>query len=878
MEVITTHTNADFDTLASMLAAKKLYPKACLVFPGSKEKGVRDFLLKSTLDTLEMERVQDIDLETVDRLILVDIRDPSRIGRFAGIIGRPGLEIHIYDHHPSTPDEIHGDVEYILPYGSTTTILTHLIKERGIEITPEEATVMLLGIYEDTGSLTYPSTTEKDLEAAAFLLSKGGDLNVVSEMLRRELTPEDLTLLSELISSATTYTIEGIDILVAEAAVEHRVEDIALIVHKIREITNVSALFAFIMMEDKIHLIARSRTKEVDVGRIAMEFGGGGHPTAASATIKDMTLVEAKERLISILKEKVGPQKRASSIMSSPPIWVSTEERIGRARDLLIRYNINALPVLERERIAGIITRQVVEKAFYHGLGELPVGEYMITEFEVVDRDAPLSTVKEIIIEHNQRLLPVLDRGRLMGVITRTDLLRTLKEAPVEERHFVDGSRSKVRKRDVKKLIEERLPKGIVRVLKTAGSIAQDLGFKAYAVGGFVRDLILGNENLDVDIVVEGDGIAFARRLGEELGCKVRPYQRFGTAVIVFPDGFKVDVATARLEYYERPGALPTVKKGSIKLDLYRRDFTINTLAISLNPESFGEVLDFYGGLRDIKARAIRVLHSLSFVEDPTRVFRAVRFEQRFGFTIGKHTMRLIKNAVKLELFKTVSRRRFFVELKAILTEEDPISILKRLGELDLLRFIHPSIRFDKREKELLERAKEVLSWFRLLYLRERVEGWLFIYLILTDNLSQGELIDLSRGFGIGGKHPWHVIGERERVSEIMKRLSKNGLKASDIYSLLHPLPLEILLYMMAEAEEEGIRKRISSYITHLRHCKPLLTGRDLKALGIPEGPLCGRVLKDLLTKRLDGEIRTREEEIGYVKEVVRLSGSIGTV
>ncbi len=862
MEVITTHTNADFDTLASMVAAKKLYPDALVVFPGSKEKGVRDFLLKSTLYSLEMGRIQAIDLESITRLILVDIRDPSRIGRFAEILDKPGLEIHIYDHHPSSPEEIRGDVEYILPYGSTTTILTHLIMEKGIEITPEEATIMLLGIYEDTGFLSYPSTTPKDLEAAAFLLSRGGDLNVVSEVLKRELNREDLNLLRELIDSARTFNIGGVDILITEAAVEHRVEDIALIVHKMREICNVPALFAFILMEDKIHLIARSRTEDVDVGRIAKGFGGGGHPTAASATIKGSTLIEAKERLLCLLKENIRPRKKAEELMSFPPITVCPGDRIEKVRGILIRYNINALPVVEDHRVVGIITRQVAEKAFYHGLGRVPVGEYMATDFEAVQKDAPLSRVKEIVIEHNQRLLPVLDGDRIVGVITRTDLLRSMEE--VEEKGPI-GDFGKVRKRYVRKLLEERLPERVVNLLKTAGEVAEGLGFKAYAVGGFVRDLILGNENLDVDIVIEGDGIIFAKSLGERFGCKVRPYQRFKTAVLVFPDGFKVDVATARLEYYERPGALPTIEKSSIKLDLYRRDFTINTLAICLNPSNFGELLDFYGGLRDIKAKTIRVLHSLSFVEDPTRVFRAVRFEQRFGFAIGKHTMRLIKNAIRLELFKTVERRRFFVELKAILSEEDPVSIIKRLGELDLLRFIHPSIRFDRDMNLLLDRTRDVMSWFRLLYMKERVEEWLFVYLVLTDSLSQRELTSLSEGFGVGGRRVWEAIRQREEVPEIMNRLS-GDLKPSEIYHLLHPLHLEVILYIMAKAQEEVVKKHISLYLTQLRKVRPSLTGRDLKELGIPEGPLCGRILKELLKKRLDGEIKGREEEIHYVR------------
>ena len=173
---------------------------------------------------------------------------------------------------------------------------------------------------------------------------------------------------------------------------------------------------------------------------------------------------------------------------------------------------------------------------------------------------------------------------------------------------------------------------------KKIGKTAEDFNYNAYVIGGFVRDLFLYRSNEDIDVVIEGDGIAFARQFSKEMGTRVHTHEKFGTAVVIFPDGFKIDVASARMEYYKFPAALPTVEMSSLKLDLFRRDFTINTLAIELNPEKFGKLLDFFSAQKDIKDKVLRVLHNLSFVEDPTRVFRALRFEQRFGFTIGKLT------------------------------------------------------------------------------------------------------------------------------------------------------------------------------------------------------------------------------------------------
>ncbi|MFQ5585723.1 MAG: CCA tRNA nucleotidyltransferase, partial [Thermodesulfobacteriota bacterium] len=387
----------------------------------------------------------------------------------------------------------------------------------------------------------------------------------------------------------------------------------------------------------------------------------------------------------------------------------------------------------------------------------------------------------------------------------------------------------------------------------------------------FVRDLILRYENLDIDIVIEGDGIVFAKKLAERKGCRVRSHKRFGTAVVIFPDGFKVDVATARLEYYERPGALPTVELSSLKLDLYRRDFTINTMAIELDTERFGVLIDFFGAQRDIKEKVIRVLHNLSFIEDPTRVFRAVRFSERYGFKIGEHTVKLIKNAVKIEIFRNLAGARLLDEMKFILEEERVVDALKRMRELDLLRFIHPKVTLDKGGLAVVEKAREVLSWYGLLYKEREVSAWLVLMLGLTDPLSRDELADLVERFAIAGRFKEIMVHGREEGLQALNALSyEKGLKNSTIYHLLKSIPLEVQLYLMARTGREETRRSISHFISRLSVEKCILTGNDLREMGVPETPLCGDILRRLLDKRLDGEITTREEEAAFVKGLLK--------
>ncbi len=865
MEVITSHTNADFDTLASMLAAKKLYPRAHIVFPGSMEKGLRR-ALKDLTFPYEIEKIKDIELEKISRLILVDIKQASRIGPFRKILQRPDLDVHIYDHHPDTDEDIKGSLMVTEPVGSTTTILTHIIKERSVPLTPQEATILMAGIYEDTGFLSYPSTTTKDYQAAAFLLERGADLGRVSDLLSKELTPEEVAALNEFLQSATTYTIGGVDVVIAEGSVEDYKGDVALIAHKMRDIERIDCLFLLADAGDRIHLVARSRSSKINVGSIAKKLGGGGHRYAASASLKGLTTVEAKERLLEVLKDTVPHVKTAEEVMSAPPITVSGSMKVSDALDTLRRFNINAVPVVENDNMQGIITRQVLDKALHHGLGDTAVRNYMTTDFAYVTPQSSIEEIRETVIGQGQRLLPVVKDGRVVGVITRKDILKLLQEE-LKTRPSKGVSK---KSRHLKGLMKERLPAWVMELLVSAGETAEEMGYKAYVVGGFVRDLLLRRDNLDIDLVIEGDGIRFAKAFAGKKGLRVRTHERFSTAVLIFPDGFKCDVATARLEYYERPGALPRVELSSLKLDLYRRDFTINTMAIALNPKRFGELIDFFDGQRDLKEKTIRVLHNLSFVEDPTRALRAVRFAEKFGFRISAGTMNLIKNTVRPALFRELSGARILYELKNILEEDGALAIIKRLDSLGLLTLIHEDIRWDRKGEELFEKTIEACIWFKLLYRPEKLERWLALFLALTDALDEFKLRELARRLSITGKRRMAVINSRARGLEALGMLSTGRVKKrSAVFELLSPLPLEVIIYLMAKTSKEEVRKTLSAYITGYRTIKPLIGGEDLKRMGVPEGPLMGHILKRLFEKRLDGEISSREEEEALAKELL---------
>ena len=867
MDIITSHVNADFDSLASMVAAKKLYPDATVVFPGSQEKKLRDFI--EAFQPVDVKRIKEIDFAQVTRLIIVDTKIPARIGPIAELLTGKNIRIHIYDHHPFHEGDIRGELEKIEPVGATATIFTEILKNRKLHPSPMEATILTLGIYEETGCLLFPSTTERDLLAVAYLLKRGANLNIVSSFIKMELSMEEFDLLNELIQSSQEMVVGGIRIKVAKAAREQYFGDAAHLAHRMMDMEDIDAVVVLLSMEGKILLVARSKVPEFDVSGVMREFGGGGHRTAASATIKGEALEIVEERLLELIRINIKPGKVASDIMTRPVISVQWDVSIKEAEEMMTRYGVNVLPILKDDLFAGLISREIVEKALFLGFGKSKSADFATIDAITVGPLTPIREIETLMIEQNQRFMPVVENERIIGAITRTDLLRTLYEEFLRRRK-IEETVTKERLtmgRNLSSWLKEKFPAEIFTLLKISGEVAESLGFQAYLVGGSVRDLLRGEENLDLDIVIEGDGILFARTIGEKLHAKVRTHQKFGTAQI-FPDTFKLDVATARTEYYESPAALPKVETSSIKKDLYRRDFTINTLAVKLNPRDFGILTDFFGGQRDLREKAIRVLHNLSFVEDPTRAFRAVRFSERFGFKISKHTENLIKSTIEMNLFDKLSGPRLYEELLLSFKETDPIRTLKRVSEFGLLKVIHPNLVFTEELEATLGSMHETLSWFNLLFLEEKPDTGVLYLMALLSGLREEDI-----------KTAIERLSPSPRVKDMIVKgiVSARGVAKKlpirdpvEIYKLFHALKLEIILFSMALSRDQQKKKVISRYLTELRNVKTVLTGDDLRHMDIQPGPIYAKILGALRDEKMRGRLKSREDEEKFVKHVIQ--------
>lgn len=874
MEVIISHQSTDFDSLAAMVAAKKIYKDALLVFTGAIERNVRKFI-SIYGDLIEVTPLKKIKIEEINKLIIVDTRIKRRIGPFSNLINKKDVEIHIYDHHPSTADDIKGNINVIEEAGATTTIILKKIRNMNLEITPIEATLFALGIYEDTGSLTFSTTTIDDINSISYLFNKGMQLKVIANFINIGLSIAQKKLLNKLLLSSKDIFCKGVRINIAKAEVKNYTEGLALLTHKLIEIENSDVFFTIVKMADRLYIVGRSRTNSVDVDEVLKELGGGGHFQAASAVVKDLSLDELEEKIVQILEEKVRVGIVAKDIMSSPVKTVNASTSIEETKKILLRYGHNGIPIVEEGDLRGIITMQEVNRAKQHGFGKELVSKYMSDQVVTVKLKTPLTEIQELMINYDiGRVLVVNQEDKLAGIITRTDLIRNLYgESYIPKRSFSTyvETNSKIERKKQIELIEKVVPERVKDILAKIGAIGDRMNFPAFIVGGVVRDLFLGIKNYDLDIVIEGEGIAFAQELSRDLGGRIKSHEKFGTAVVILADGFKIDVATARREFYEYPAAFPKVELSSIRKDLYRRDFTINAMAIQLNQKYFGKLVDFFGGQRDLYKGIIRVLYNLSFVEDPARIIRAIRFEQRYNFKMDRTTEDFLKKAIADKLLSRLRRKRITEELILILKEENPLKSLKRLEELGALKYILPELELNEETIERLKKVKDNYNYWVCNLSDEKIEVWIIYFCSLIRSLKKGQIRRIFNKLIIKRKSIDKITSCYLNLDRIIKILSSNNkILPSTIYLKLKDLANEVLFLVMLENDTDITKERIYNYLNKYKREILYISGRELQELQIKPGPVYSKILNRLLCAQLDGEVKNKRDEIRLVKNIIK--------
>ncbi|HEV8097755.1 MAG TPA: CBS domain-containing protein, partial [Gaiellaceae bacterium] len=496
-------------------------------------------------------------------------------------------------------------------------------------------------------------------------------------------------------------------------------------------------------------------------------------------------------------------------------------------------------------RLEGVVGREDLDRAVAHGLSHAPVKGIMSGHVAACDEATPLAELQRLLVGGER--IAVLRDERVVGVVTRSDVLAALgREAAAPE--------------DTGPFLSEELARleRLQPVFEAVAAVSEPFE-GVYLVGGTVRDILLGERSFDVDIAVEGDAIALARALAEVLGGRVRPHEKFGTAVVLYGDDERVDAVTARTEFYDAPAALPTVEHASIREDLFRRDFTINAMAVSLKGDDLGRLVDPFGGRRDLEARTIRVLHNLSFVDDPTRIFRAIRYENRYGFRMDEHTLRLARGTIEMGLVGDLSSARLRDELVALLEEGEVDHSILRLAELGADHAIHPHLAADQDAVALFARLRGLRDRYGL-----AIPSWRLGLAALARKLSPDEAYDWLQRLKVRRRDAEGIAAAVTVGPRLVERL-RGGAEPAEVVALADPYAPDAPLFALALDDLAPLHE----YFERLRAVRLEVSGADLAELGLAESPRVGEVLSELRRRKLNGELDGRESELAAARELI---------
>ncbi|MBI2571505.1 MAG: CBS domain-containing protein [Candidatus Schekmanbacteria bacterium] len=884
MELIVCHTTADFDALGAAVGLAALRPGARIALSGSAEPVVRDFLAlyRGEFPLVDLRSVVPTQLTWIG---VVDTQRRERLGPAAAWLDLPGVSVTVFDHHPEMYDDIGPAESQVERVGAVATLIVERIRAAQIRLTPAAATVMALGIHADTGSLVFADATPRDAAALAWLMEQGVRQTVLSDHLEAGVSAEQSHLLAQALGAVQVHTVRGRAIAWVLVRPLRYVPGLATLATQLLHLVGSDVfLLGSCAGGDRLTLIARARIGETGFCELFSRLGGGGHVRAAFASLRTPEPLAVIQSVIDQLSQNLPSLPLAGDLMSTPVRTLRPETTIREAQRCLLRYGHSGFPVVNGAgNLIGVICSREVNLALHHGFGHAPVLAYMSKPVVTVDVSATLSDVERLMVDHNIGRLPVMASGALAGIVTRKDVLRhrfreseragstadhATPAAPAASRLELDLLRA--------------LPPTLAEVVQRAATVAAERQWKLYLVGGCLRDLMLRTTGAqaslhDLDLVVEGArngaGVELARVLRPSFPeAELQVHGRYQTAALVWPRSSAggqrcVDFATARSEFYAFPAAHPEVEASSIYQDLYRRDFTVNAMALRLTEPNRGEVLDFFGGRDDLRAGRIRVLHANSFVEDPTRIFRAIRFAVRFGFVVDPQTDDLIGYALRTGFHQRLGRlkgrphalqTRLKKELLLIAATSDWLRAFQRLGELGALALIHPAFKSDRALWRRLRLGDRLVVRTRL-----TVDRPLFRLELLLTGLEPAYRAVVCQNLDL----PDSASRRLKALADVEQRLGEalpTCQIASQVGKAVDGIPAELLLLASTDVQRSEFRK-LWDYFRRLGSVVMPLRGRDLLALGYPTGRRVGEILHGLRDAVIDGLVSSKEEAIALV-------------
>ena len=855
MRLVITHEQPDFDAVASAALVTVLIPGSVVALAGTLRGSVGE-LLKLYRDQVPLVATEDVDLSKVTELIVVDTAERGRLGRFRPLLEK--LPVTVFDHHPDPSDPVPGSRGLRDAVGATGTLLVRQLAAAGVTLPAALASLALLGLHEDTGDLTFDHTTADDHQAAAWLLRQGANLEVLRRFRSAVLPPELSGLRERLLEEARTVEVAGRNVVTASFDHSEYLPSASGLASTLLDDTGAEAVIIAARMDDRTLVFARSGSRVDVAGALQRALGGGGHRRAAFARCEEAP-ERALELVLAALPAFVDAPLRARDVMSAPVRTLRSDATLAEARQELARHAHNGMPVVNRAgRLVGVISRRDLDHALRHGIADARVESFMTRPPITAEPDTTLRELERLVLRHDVGRLPIVDAGALVGIVTRSDLIRA--------RHPGADLRAPAER------VLASLPEGARRVLDLAASLS--VGARLYLVGGTVRDGLMGAGYQDLDLVVEaeapplrddlrGDGraapdragalgaAALGRALQRMLGGSLAVHGDFGTASLRLEGGLVVDLASARAEAYPTPGALPEVRAGRLVDDLARRDFSVNALAVRVHPAP-ADLIDPFGGLADLEARRLRVLHPLSFVEDPTRLVRGARLAGRLGLRFDDDALAKAQAALRPEVLANVSGQRLRGELELTLAEPRVAPALRHLAAIGALEPLYgltldaPALeRLDAAAQEAPRRGDP-----------DGAPGAAAALMVLLCSTSDDAAARAFERF----HWPKRLWTQRERVQAVAARPTAltderlEALEASSRRALAALVP------------------QLESAVAAFEHApgRPRVRGRDVLRLGLAAGPSVGAVLDALERARAAGEVDSFDDELALAERLVR--------
>jgi tRNA nucleotidyltransferase (CCA-adding enzyme) len=849
VRLVITHEQPDFDAVASAALVTVLFPGSVVALPGTLRGSVGE-LLKLYRDQVPITASEDVDLAEVSELIVVDTAERSRLGRFQPLLAR--VPITVFDHHPEPSDPVPGSRGLRDAVGATVTLLVRQLEAAGVTLPPALASLALLGLHEDTGDLTFDHTTPDDHRAAAWLLHQGANLEVLRRFRSAALPPELGGLRDRLLAEAVTHEVAGRSVVTAHFSSDDYVPSASGLANALLDDTRADAVVIAARMDDRTLVFARSGSRVDVAGALQTAVGGGGHRRAAFARC-DHGPERALALVLEALPRFIDPPLRARDVMSAPVTTVDSTATLAEARQALARHAHNGMPVVgPRGDLVGVISRRDLDHALRHGITDAHVESFMTRPSITATPDTTLRELERLVLRHDVGRIPITADDALVGIVTRSDLIRA--------RHPGADLRAPAER------VLASLPQGARRVLDLAASLAGDA--RLYLVGGTVRDGLLGVGYVDLDLVVErapwsptrgarpGDtatsygAAALGRALQRALGGSLSVHGDFGTARLRLDDELVVDIASARAEAYPTPGALPEVRASSLVDDLARRDFTVNALAVRVHPGP-ADLIDPFSGLADLEARRLRVLHPLSFVEDPTRLVRGARLAGRLGLRFDDDALAKARAALRREVLANVSGQRLRAELELTLAEPRVTPAVRQLVAIGAMAPLY-GLEADLNALERLDAAAREAPRRGEPEAAPGAAAALMVLLCATPDDAAGRAFERFHW-------PKRLWGLRERV----RALASGDMAPTD---------------ERLEALDVGARAALVALVPELAHKvaafehapgRPRVRGRDVVRLGLPAGPSVGAVLDVLEAARASGEVDSYEAELALARTLV---------